>query len=367
MTDSTPDFPAILFVDDEATAVKYFQRAVGALAPVATASSVEEGMRLLDTHADTLAVLVSDQRMPGKYGNELLRYARDRYPHVVRILTTAYSELEHTVDAINQGQIHRYIKKPWEISALRIELKQILEFANLRKERDHLMREKLLVRQKQIVSNRIGTLNVLCSALLAPRHRELEALSRVDWRGEQGASYRPRANDSIPPVLHDEAPVTEHAWPMESYLAAALAVGIHMPEPDWFLMDYSDLVSAEAMRAGAFGHTLRNQLAQIQQRYPGYAGEQAWEVLPELLPGEVAPRADKLLLLDERNLTEFLETSCYATVSSSHASWLACLIWLNGLGQSLKITRSDMGLLAHLVPSTQVSCATRLATWIEQF
>lgn len=88
MTDSTTPAPEILFVDDEATAVKYFQRAVGTLASVATAGSVEEGKQMLDAHADTISVLVSDQRMPGAYGNELLFYARDKYPHIVRILTT---------------------------------------------------------------------------------------------------------------------------------------------------------------------------------------------------------------------------------------------------------------------------------------
>ena len=94
--------PVILFVDDEPTAVKYFQRAIASLAPVITAGSVEDGIQLLDKHAASLAVLVSDQRMPGRFGNELLRYARENYPHMVRILTTAYSEIEYTVDAITE-------------------------------------------------------------------------------------------------------------------------------------------------------------------------------------------------------------------------------------------------------------------------
>jgi two-component system probable response regulator PhcQ len=199
MNDPSDTSPVILFVDDEATAVKYFQRAIGSLAPVITAGSVEEAITLLDAHADTLAVLVSDQRMPGRYGNELLRYARDHYPHMVRILTTAYSEIEYTVEAINQGQIHRYIKKPWEISALRMELQQALEIANLRKERDQLMREKMMVRQKQTVSNRIGVLNILCCGVLG-------------------------ANQFAP---------------VEAYLAAAMKAGVRAPEPDWILMDYS--------------------------------------------------------------------------------------------------------------------------------
>ena len=166
--------PAILFVDDEATAVKYFQRAIGALAPVVTGGSVEEGKALLDAHGDHLAVLVSDQRMPGEYGNELLRYARERYPHIVRILTTAYSELEHTVEAVNQGQIHRYIKKPWDITALRMELKQALEIAGLRKERDQLVREKLGVLQRQTLATRIGMVQALCASLIGPGRFQLK-------------------------------------------------------------------------------------------------------------------------------------------------------------------------------------------------
>jgi FixJ family two-component response regulator len=160
--------PAILFVDDEATAVKYFQRAIGQLAPVVTGGSVEEGKALLDAHGDSLAVLVSDQRMPGEYGNELLRYARERYPHIVRILTTAYSELDQTVEAVNQGQIHRYIKKPWDITALRMEMKQALELSGLRRERDQLVREKLMVLQKQTVATRVGMVHAICASLIGP-------------------------------------------------------------------------------------------------------------------------------------------------------------------------------------------------------
>ena len=61
--------PTILYVDDEANALKYFQRAIAPLANVLTATSVEEGKRILDEQADRIAVLVSDQRMPGAYGN----------------------------------------------------------------------------------------------------------------------------------------------------------------------------------------------------------------------------------------------------------------------------------------------------------
>ena len=76
----------ILYVDDEAIALKYFERLVGPLAPVLTANSVDEGRAVLSVHGADIAVLVCDQRMPGERGNELLRHARTHYPHIVRML-----------------------------------------------------------------------------------------------------------------------------------------------------------------------------------------------------------------------------------------------------------------------------------------
>ena len=327
MTDAADTLPVILFVDDEATAVKYFQRAIGAMAPVITAGSVEDGIRLLDAHAGTLAVLISDQRMPGRFGNELLRYARDRYPHMVRILTTAYSEIEYTVEAINEGQIHRYIKKPWEISALRMELKQALEIADLRKERDHLLREKMMVRQKQTVSNRIGTLNILCHGVLGP-----DAFA-----------------------------------PLEAYLAAALKIGVKAPEPDWILMDYSDLVSAEASRGGLFGRALFERVAALRSRYPDFPGARAFDVLVETMPSQVCIGNGIATFAEVRQLTEFLESPSYATVSASHVNWFAFLIWLHTRGWMLQSRLTERGIECALREVVVAPVQAPLAAWIEQF
>lgn len=328
MTDQARQAPLILFVDDEASAVKYFERAIGALAPVITAGSVAEGKRLLDQHAETLNVLVSDQRMPGEYGNELLNYAREQYPNIVRILTTAYSELDHTVEAVNQGQIHRYLQKPWDIAELRLEMKQALEFASLRKEHDQLLREKLLIRQKQTVSNRIGTISVLCASVCGP----------------------------------------ENFQPVETYLAAAHAVGVSPPEPDWLLMDYSDLISAEASRSGAFGYEVRNQLARIEQRYAGYRDQAAFDVLlVEWERRATRTSATAIALTSECNLAEFLETPSLTPVSTQHSAWLALLIWLDRVECPLHITSEGDVVMCSLAPSVMPLSAERLADWIEQF
>lgn len=327
MTELPDSAPAILFVDDEPTAVKYFQRAIGDLAPVVTASSVDEGKRLLDTHADSIRVLVSDQRMPGACGNALLFHARDRYPGVVRILTTAYSELEQTVDAVNQGQIHRYIQKPWEITALRMELKQALALAELHLEHAQLMREKMMVRQQQTVGNRIGTLYALCASLLEERH----------------------------------------TLPVESYLAAAAQVTLSAQQPDWMLIDYCDLVAAEALRSAAFGRTVRDRLSQMEEKQPGAAPELVITLLSQVFGATLAPDEGGCVFLDRRQLTEFLETAAGSPVSEQHAAWLASLLWLARRGWSMELEPAGDGLRARLVPGAPPLSAPQLAAWVDQF
>jgi len=320
--------PQILFVDDEATAVKYFQRAINSLAPVVTGSSVDEGKRLLDEHASTLLVLVSDQRMPGGYGNELLLYARTKYPHIVRILTTAYSELEQTVEAVNQGQIHRYIQKPWEISAIRMELKQALDLANLRKEHAQLLREKMMVWKKLIVSNRIGILYTLCASLA----------------------------------------VSEKILPVQTYLSIAHSAGIILPaEPDWHAMDYSDIVSVEATRSGQFGHDVRMRLEGIRQDYPNSQQTDGLKVLAEVLTGKVQISDDGVAAFsDMQNFAEFLEARSDAKISPQHASWLAYLIWLYDAGYALRLKNLETGIQFVLEPLVVSDAPVDLVTWIGQ-
>jgi len=324
----TKNVPAILYVDDEAQALKYFQRALGSLAPVYVAESVEEGKRMLDQHADEIAVLVSDQRMPGAYGNELLFYAWDRYPHIVRILTTAYSELEHTVDAVNQGQIHRYIQKPWDIAGLRMELKQGLALARLQKEHAQLLREKLLVRQKQAVASRIGTLYTLSASLAG------------------GASF----------------------VPVESYLAGALSAGMTPPEPDWLMLDHSDLISSEAFRSAAFGCTVRDHLDDLERRYADADPAHAFALLADAFgPTFRSTGPASALFLQSSQLTEFLETPTGEAVSSQHAFWLACLLWMGKRGAAMQMATGADGVECRMIQADAALTPSQLAAWVEQF
>jgi len=161
---------SILMVDDEAQTLKYFRRAFEKEFQIFTASSADEGMEILKKESGRIAILVSDQRMPDKRGVELLKYARSEFPEVVRILTTGYTDLEEAIDAVNDGEIHRYITKPWDLSALQLELRQAMQFFLIRKERDELLSEKISAKQRLEGVVRVRELIAMASGFTATRN-----------------------------------------------------------------------------------------------------------------------------------------------------------------------------------------------------
>jgi two-component system, probable response regulator PhcQ len=275
----------ILYVDDEAMALKYFERLVSPLAPVLTASSVEEGRAVLLAHGADVAVLVCDQRMPGEHGNELLRHARDYYPGVVRMLTTAYSELGEAIEAINTGEIYRYINKPWELESLRADLKNALELAVLRSERDSLMRDRLLAQQSRLLANRLAALHMVSSA--------------VHNGGHEQAIHR--------------------------FAEAARAVGGAEPQVDWNRWDHADLLQAEAQRGAAIAALLRDALQAFGPR--GEAGA-ASLALAHAVGGELS--GDGVLVPDAAAFTALLVSPAGETPTTPQCAWLAWLLWQEG-------------------------------------
>ena len=101
----------ILLVDDEENALRALTRfLLDTDYTIITASSGAEGLALLDTHE--VSVIVSDQRMPEMNGSEFLTRSRDKAPDATRILLTAYSDMNDTIDAINRGAIYKFVHKP---------------------------------------------------------------------------------------------------------------------------------------------------------------------------------------------------------------------------------------------------------------
>lgn len=156
---------AVLYIDDEEMSLKYFSKAFGGTFRIMTATSAEEGYKILQAHADDIGVVMSDQRMPGEKGTKLLEKARQLRPRIIRILATAFSDLEAAIDAVNTGAIYKYVTKPWDIPVLETTLKRGLEFFIVQRERDMLVREKLSILHGVVVTDRVLSLGVLAAGV----------------------------------------------------------------------------------------------------------------------------------------------------------------------------------------------------------
>jgi two-component system NtrC family sensor kinase len=129
---------AILYVDDELQAGKYFRKGLEKDFPILTAGNVDEAMAILEKQNSTIGVVITDQRMPGKLGVELLAQVRQKWPAIVRILITAYSDLENAVAAVNAGAVYKYITKPADLAVLRQILTEAVALHRQTIERDAL-------------------------------------------------------------------------------------------------------------------------------------------------------------------------------------------------------------------------------------
>jgi two-component system, probable response regulator PhcQ len=167
----------ILFVDDEEKTLKYFEKVFCSDYEILTAENAERAWKILEERKGNVTVLLSDQRMPGQSGVELLSAVREHYPSVIRILTTAYSDIDSAIDSVNEGAIYQYIVKPWNIKELRLILKRTVEYALIQGERDMLLRQKMSVLQRLVIVNRAQGLSILAVALEPKIKNPLAALS----------------------------------------------------------------------------------------------------------------------------------------------------------------------------------------------
>ncbi|NIF77353.1 response regulator [Paraburkholderia sp. Cy-641] len=109
----------VVYVDDEELARKYFARSAGGDYEVLLADGADEAMSILRREGARVAVLVTDFRMPGPNGDELLRQVAQEYPHIVRILVTAYADYGALLEVVNSGEVFRILEKPLGVSAVR--------------------------------------------------------------------------------------------------------------------------------------------------------------------------------------------------------------------------------------------------------
>src|SRR5688572_9331906 len=102
----------VLVVDDEADVVASVKDLLRLEYKVLGATRAADGLALLEQNGDGVHVVMTDQRMPEISGVELLTRVRERWPDAIRLLFTGYADIRAVVDAINQGNVYRYITKP---------------------------------------------------------------------------------------------------------------------------------------------------------------------------------------------------------------------------------------------------------------
>ncbi len=145
----------ILCVDDEPNILSSLRRMLSLEGfQVSTAESGADALTMLAK--EPVDVVISDLQMPHMSGTDLLRQIHQQWPKTMRLMLTGASDMSGAIQAINQGEIYRYIAKPWNDEELISTLQSALAFANLANEHDRL--EALTQAQKESLNEMVDTL-----------------------------------------------------------------------------------------------------------------------------------------------------------------------------------------------------------------
>ena len=179
MSDECPEERArVLFVDDEENVLRSLRRLfIDEPLEVITVSSGREGLDVLK--GVEVAVIVSDQRMPGMDGVAFLEGARGLSPDSIRMVLTGYADISAAVGAINHGGAHRYITKPWDDDELLITVKDAVKTFGLIKENRYLA--ELTAKQNKELQRWSAELEICVQEQtidLTRQNQELGALNR---------------------------------------------------------------------------------------------------------------------------------------------------------------------------------------------
>jgi len=167
----------VLLVDDEVNVLSALTRALfDEPYEVTCAKSGEEALELIA--ATPFKLVISDERMIGMQGSELLAILKEKYPDTLRILLTGHATLEAAMKAVNQGEIYRFFTKPWNDTELKFAIRSALERYDLEAENRRLL---------STVKNQAMEIKVL--------EKRYPGISRVK-KNEQGSFVLPELSDA---------------------------------------------------------------------------------------------------------------------------------------------------------------------------
>lgn len=136
----------VLYIDDEVHNLTSFKASFRRSFNVFIAELADEGLQLLNK--ENIHVILSDQRMPKMTGIEFFESITRTHPNPIRILITGYTDINAVIDAINRGQVYKYLTKPWIEDDVKIYVQKAYEVYTLRKENIELTNKLMDVNEK---------------------------------------------------------------------------------------------------------------------------------------------------------------------------------------------------------------------------
>lgn len=122
----------VLYIDDEVHNLTSFKASFRRIFNITTAESAEEASKILEK--EDVHVILSDQRMPRMTGIEFFESITVSHPDPIRILITGYTDINAVIDAINRGQVYKYLTKPWNEEDVKNYIEKAFEVYQLRKD-----------------------------------------------------------------------------------------------------------------------------------------------------------------------------------------------------------------------------------------
>ncbi len=203
--------PLVLYVDDERPNRVVFERSFASKFRIKTAADGHEALAILA--AEPVAVLLTDQRMPLMSGDDLLRRVKKDHPSVVRVVITAYADIEPILAAINEGLVARYIVKPWN----REELEQLLRWAIAAWQ---FSRDSSALQHRLLETERLATLGSIVGAVVHDLNQPVVSIlmncDRLTYlaravpivaRLSEGAALPPRERELVDDLINELAEI----------------------------------------------------------------------------------------------------------------------------------------------------------------
>lgn len=177
----------LLLVDDEIEITRTLQRFFRKNYTVYVAGGANEAFNIVNSN--NINVIISDQRMPGMTGVEFLANIRKEYPDIIRLLLTGYTDINSVISAINEGNIYRYITKPWNYDELNAVVGAAFE-------------KHSLIRKNKILMDYLRNTNQILENKVEERTKELSEMNRqlIEINNEKNRFLGIAAHDLRNPI-----------------------------------------------------------------------------------------------------------------------------------------------------------------------